>query len=192
MDARRGRGDAIRRHGRAAAFFAGRLRRNQPRLSGERRSGVTMRRWRDTRHNWPRHGFSAELKKAGSEQYFNEFEPFYKAMVLYVCAFLLVLGYWFRPVHWDWARLAAVGLVALALAGPHRRAALPDVFGRPPARDEPLFLRHFHRLGRGACWDWCWNGSGETPSARWSSCIHRVCDPDHRASSARWAATPWK
>ncbi len=59
--------------------------------------------------------FSKELKKAGSEQYFNFFEPFYKSMILFLCGFMLVLGYWFKPAQWDWMRRAAVGLVVLAL-----------------------------------------------------------------------------
>lgn len=59
--------------------------------------------------------FAPELKKMRSEQFFNFFEPFYKAMILYLCAFLLVLAYWFQPGRWNWMRQAAIGLVLLAL-----------------------------------------------------------------------------
>src|SRR5438477_605616 len=56
-----------------------------------------------------------ELKKARQEQFFNHVEPFYKAMIVFVCAFLCVLGYWMEPQKWDWMRRTAVGLVLLAL-----------------------------------------------------------------------------
>ncbi len=59
--------------------------------------------------------FAPELKKTRSEQFFNFFEPFYKAMILYLCGFLLVLGFWFKPGQWNWMRQAAIGLVVLAL-----------------------------------------------------------------------------
>ncbi len=59
--------------------------------------------------------FAPELKKTRSEQYFNFIEPFYKAMIIYLCGFLLVLGYWFKPGQWNWMRQAAIGLVVLAL-----------------------------------------------------------------------------
>ena len=61
------------------------------------------------------HGFAKELTKGRAEQYFNFIEPFYKAMIIYLFAFLLVLAYWFRPGTWDWLRTTAVGLVILAL-----------------------------------------------------------------------------
>lgn len=59
--------------------------------------------------------FAPELKKTRSEQFFNFFEPFYKAMIIYLCGFLLVLGYWFKPGQWNWMRQGAIGLVVLAL-----------------------------------------------------------------------------
>lgn len=77
--------------------------------------------------------FAPELKKTRSEQFFNFFEPFYKAMIIYLCGFLLVLGYWFKPGQWNWMREAAVKLVFLALmvhtAGLVFRIVLQ---GRPP------------------------------------------------------------
>ena len=57
--------------------------------------------------------FSPELKKVGWEQFFNFFEPFYKAMNLYFCGFLLILVYWFEPARWNWMRLSAIGLIVL-------------------------------------------------------------------------------
>ena len=49
---------------------------------------------------------------------------------------------------------AALGGVAhrAGVCHPHHRAGLPHGAGRPAAGDESLFLRHLHRLGRGACW----------------------------------------
>ena len=54
-------------------------------------------------------------------------------MVLFVCAFLFVLGYWFKPGQWDWMRLTAVGLALLALAV-HTGGLVFRMFleGRPP------------------------------------------------------------
>jgi ABC-type transport system involved in cytochrome c biogenesis permease subunit len=77
--------------------------------------------------------FMPELKKAASEQFFNFYEPFYKAMVIFVAAFLLVLGYWIKPGQWDWMRRAAVGLVLVALVV-HTSGLLFRMFleGRPP------------------------------------------------------------
>ncbi len=79
------------------------------------------------------HGFSKALLKGRNEQYFNFLDPFYKAMVIDVCAFLFVLAYWFRPGQWDWLRLTAVGLVGLALLA-HTGGLLFRMFleGRPP------------------------------------------------------------
>ncbi|MDB6122024.1 MAG: cytochrome c assembly protein [Pedosphaera sp.] len=77
--------------------------------------------------------FAPALKKGRAEQFFNFVEPFYKAMIVFVCAFLLALGYWFKPKQWDWMRRAAVGLVVVALVvhtgGLVTRMVLE---GRPP------------------------------------------------------------
>jgi cytochrome c-type biogenesis protein CcsB len=79
------------------------------------------------------HGFNKALLKGHNEQYFNFLDPFYKAMVIDVCAFLFVLAYWFRPGQWDWLRRTAVGLVGLALVV-HTAGLLFRMFleGRPP------------------------------------------------------------
>jgi cytochrome c-type biogenesis protein CcsB len=83
--------------------------------------------------NLTERGFTRELKKGRNEQYFNFLDPFYKAMVIDVCAFLFVLAYWFRPGQWDWLRVTAVGLVGLALVV-HTEGLLFRMFleGRPP------------------------------------------------------------
>jgi cytochrome c-type biogenesis protein CcsB len=79
------------------------------------------------------HEFNKALLKGHNEQYFNFLDPFYKAMVIDVCAFLFVLAYWFRPGQWDWLRRTAVGLVGLALVV-HTAGLLFRMFleGRPP------------------------------------------------------------
>ena len=58
--------------------------------------------------------FPREMKKARSEQFFNHFEFFYKAMIIDVLAFLAVLAYWMKPGQWEWTRKTAIGLVILA------------------------------------------------------------------------------
>ena len=83
--------------------------------------------------NLAERGFTKELKKGRNEQYFNFLDPFYKAMVIDVCAFLFVLVYWFNPGQWDCLRVTAVGLVGLALVI-HTEGLLFRMFleGRPP------------------------------------------------------------
>ncbi len=56
--------------------------------------------------------FSSELEKGRSEFFFNRFAPFYKAMVIYVLAFLLACASWFN--FSPWLRKSAFYLVALA------------------------------------------------------------------------------
>lgn len=77
--------------------------------------------------------FAQELKKAESERAFNQFEPFYKAMVVYIMALLCALIFWVRPKAWETVRRCAVWLVMLALvvhtAGLIYRMVLE---GRPP------------------------------------------------------------
>src|SRR5262249_40204063 len=53
-----------------------------------------------------------ETHKARAEHYFNHLEPFYKAMVLYVAAFLFACGFWFNVAE-PWRRSAA-WLIVLA------------------------------------------------------------------------------
>lgn len=57
-------------------------------------------------------GLLAALKKARGEFAFNHIEPFYKALVLYVIAFLLASFYWMNLSEW----LRRAGFYVLALA----------------------------------------------------------------------------
>ncbi|HTI69040.1 MAG TPA: cytochrome c biogenesis protein CcsA [Candidatus Limnocylindria bacterium] len=54
------------------------------------------------------------LAKAGKETGFNRFEPFYKALTIYIAVFLLATVFWFG--FSEWARTGAVWLCLLALA----------------------------------------------------------------------------
>ncbi|MEI9961532.1 MAG: cytochrome c biogenesis protein CcsA [Limisphaerales bacterium] len=76
-------------------------------------------------------GFAKELQKARREVFFNQMEPFYNAMVIYVLAGLLACFSWFNLS--ETLRRSAVWLIALAFvihtAGLIFRMALE---GRPP------------------------------------------------------------
>lgn len=61
---------------------------------------------------WLAQRMEKPVKKAKAEQLFNNFEPFYKAMIIYVAAFLLACVYWFNLS--PWLRRSALGLVILA------------------------------------------------------------------------------
>ena len=107
--------------------------------------------------------FSAALKKAGHEVFYNQMEPFYKAMVIYVLAGLLACLSWFNLS--ETLRRSAVWLVGLAFvihtAGLIFRMALE---GRPPVTNLyssaifigwgavvlGLVLERLHRNGIGA------------------------------------------
>jgi len=56
--------------------------------------------------------FVPQLSKASREHYYNFFQPFYKAMILYVVAFLLACASWFNIS--DWLRRSASLLIVLA------------------------------------------------------------------------------
>lgn len=60
------------------------------------------------------HQFNAELKKGNEEFAFNLVQPFYKATVIYVLAFVLVLVAWSNGA--EWPRRSAYLLVMLGLA----------------------------------------------------------------------------
>jgi ABC-type transport system involved in cytochrome c biogenesis permease subunit len=60
--------------------------------------------------------FGLQLRKAGNEQVFNFFEPFYKGMILFVLAGLLAIGFWFAPVKGEWLRQTAFWICVLGLA----------------------------------------------------------------------------
>ncbi len=93
--------------------------------------------------------FAPELKKSASERRFNQYEPFYKAMVVYIAALLCALIFWVRPKAWETVRRCAVWLVALALlvhtSGLIFRMVLE---GRPPVTN--LYSSAIF-IGWGAC-----------------------------------------
>ncbi|MDB6156065.1 MAG: cytochrome c assembly protein [Chthoniobacteraceae bacterium] len=106
--------------------------------------------------------FQTELKKAANEQRFNNFEPFYKAMTLYVIAFIAVLGFWFAPARLEWLRRTAVAIVLVALAI-HTGGLLFRMLleGRPPVTN--LYSSAIF-IGWGACilgliLEWFWKNS---------------------------------
>jgi ABC-type transport system involved in cytochrome c biogenesis permease subunit len=61
---------------------------------------------------WLADRFAPQVNKAGQEFFYNNFQPFYKALVIYVLALLLVLCSWFNMS--DWLRRSAFYLVGLA------------------------------------------------------------------------------
>ncbi|MEQ1861573.1 MAG: cytochrome c biogenesis protein CcsA [Chthoniobacteraceae bacterium] len=77
--------------------------------------------------------YHRQLGKAGSEQVFNFYEPFYKGMVLFVIAGLCAISFWARPAKWEVLRRAAVWVVLLGLAV-HTSGLLWRMIleGRPP------------------------------------------------------------
>jgi ABC-type transport system involved in cytochrome c biogenesis permease subunit len=111
---------------------------------------------------WLQPNFSHALKKARYETFFNQMEPFYKAMVIYVLAGLLACISWFNLS--ETLRRSAVWLTMLAFAihtaGLIFRMALE---GRPPVTNLyssaifigwgsvvlGLILEKFHRNGIG-------------------------------------------
>ena len=98
--------------------------------------------------SWLNGDFVHELKHATREQRFNFAEPFYKALVLYVTAFLFALAYWAMPGT-DWLRRAAIACAVVALlvhsGGLIARMALQ---GRPPVTN--LYSSAVF-IGWGAC-----------------------------------------
>lgn len=91
--------------------------------------------------------FSAELSKARWEVFFNQMQPFYNAMVIYVLAGLFGLFFWFNLS--ETLRRSAVWLICLALVihttGLIFRMALE---GRPPVTN--LYSSAIF-IGWGAC-----------------------------------------
>jgi ABC-type transport system involved in cytochrome c biogenesis permease subunit len=108
-------------------------------------------------------GFSREMARARAEVFFNQMQPFYNAMVIYVLAGLLAIFSWFNLS--STLRRAAVWLVALGLlihtTGLVYRIVLQD---RPPVTNLyssaifigwgavilGLILEKFHKNGIGA------------------------------------------
>ena len=75
--------------------------------------------------------FKPQLVKAARENFYNHFQPFYKAMVLYVVAFLLACAFWFNLS--EWLRRTASWLIVLAFTI-HTAGLLIRMWleGRPP------------------------------------------------------------
>ena len=76
-------------------------------------------------------GFEKELRKGGQEYLFNQFQPFYKSMAIYVLAFILGCIFWLNLS--ETLRKTAYGLVCLAFVV-HTTGLLFRMFleGRPP------------------------------------------------------------
>jgi ABC-type transport system involved in cytochrome c biogenesis permease subunit len=87
------------------------------------------------------------LVKADREHFFNRMQAFYKAMVIYVLAFLFACAFWFTLSNW--VRRSAVWLVALALVI-HTVGLLFRMWleGRPPVTN--LYSSAIF-IGWGAC-----------------------------------------
>jgi ABC-type transport system involved in cytochrome c biogenesis permease subunit len=77
--------------------------------------------------------FNSQLQKAGNEQVFNFFQPFYQGMILFVLAGLLAIGFWFAPVKGEWLRRTAFWVCVLGL-GVHATGLIWRMVleGRPP------------------------------------------------------------
>lgn len=71
------------------------------------------------------------LTRTSREHFFNFFQPFYKAMILYVLVFLIACLSWFTTA--DWVRRSALGLAGVA-AVLHTAGILFRMYleGRPP------------------------------------------------------------
>jgi ABC-type transport system involved in cytochrome c biogenesis permease subunit len=59
--------------------------------------------------------FDANLRQARQEVAFNDLQAFYKAMLIFISAFLFAVVFWFRPVEWEWLRKTAVNLATLGV-----------------------------------------------------------------------------
>jgi len=63
---------------------------------------------------WLAGGFAPQASKAGQEFFYNNFQPFYKALVIYVLALLLALCSWFISGISELLRRSAFYLIGLA------------------------------------------------------------------------------
>ncbi|MFM2294077.1 MAG: hypothetical protein RLZZ350_490 [Verrucomicrobiota bacterium] len=75
--------------------------------------------------------FATQLTKSRREFFYNAFEPFYKAMIIYIVAFLLACASWFNLS--DWLRRSAAMLIPLAFVV-HTSGLIFRMWleGRPP------------------------------------------------------------
>jgi ABC-type transport system involved in cytochrome c biogenesis permease subunit len=88
----------------AYAAMATAFRQNQP---------ADFKRTLDEYAGWLGQRFMPELKKARGEHFYNTFMPFYRALVIYLFAFVLGCCSWFGAA--GWLRRSAYHLVTLAL-----------------------------------------------------------------------------
>jgi ABC-type transport system involved in cytochrome c biogenesis permease subunit len=93
--------------------------------------------------------FGKVLAKAKSEESFNRFSPFTKAMAIYVLVGLFAIFFWFTPARGGWLRQTAVMLCTLALVI-HVGGLLTRMLleGRPPVTN--LYSAAVF-IGLGAC-----------------------------------------
>ena len=112
-------------------------------------------------------------RKASQEFFFNQIEPFYKSMVIYVAALLLGCLFWINlsPV----VRRIGIRPAGARLCHSYHRPGLSHVPGRASAGDQSVFLGHLHRLGRRASSALFWSAFSRAASA-W-------CAPGLSASS---------
>lgn len=93
--------------------------------------------------------FQPELTKAAREQRFNNFEPFYKSLILYVLAGVGVLAFWVSPKNLEWLRRSALWITFLALLVQSLGLIFRMVLeGRPPVTN--LYSSAIF-IGWGAC-----------------------------------------
>jgi ABC-type transport system involved in cytochrome c biogenesis permease subunit len=65
-------------------------------------------------HLWLADRFAPQVNKAGQEFFYNNFQPFYKALVIYILALLLALCSWFVSGISELLRRSAFYLIGLA------------------------------------------------------------------------------
>ena len=108
---------------------------------------ATFNRTLDDYSRWLQRDLPRRVWKAKVESVFNQLQPFYSAMVIYVLIFVLACASWLV-----WPQTLgryAFALLVVTFLVHSARVDHADVSGRPAAGDESLFLRCFHRLGRG-------------------------------------------
>ena len=124
--------------------------------------------------------FSRELQKSRHEVFFNQMQPFYAAMVIYVLAGLLASLSWFNLS--EMLRRSAAWLIGLAFAIHTTGLVFRIVLeGRPPVTN--LYsVGDFRRLGRGRAWT-CAGTISQERHRRGGFGGHRLHHPPHRAKS---------
>ena len=137
---------------------------------------------------WLREKFVPELNKGRREFFYNSFGPFYKALVIYVLAFVLACASWFNLS--DWLRRSALYLAMLAWCI-HTFGLIFRMWleGRPPVTN--LYSSAIFIGWGGVFWASCWKSFIVMASA-----APLPPPPDFSHSSLRtishWAVTRWK